>query len=771
MAQPSYKVFLNQKEPTGPWKDDRFPANDSSLIGSRTENRNKIKPSDVEWKRASEIFPQPCLFENKINAENFVQGKISDYYLLSSLTALCQYPGLITQIFLTKEYNPDGYYKLLLFIDGEFQILFVDDYFPCLKGTNIPFFLKPNNFELWAMLLEKAWAKLNKGYANILNGWPCDIFKTFTGFSCEYINLQEENEQHLWPTIRFIERNSGLICLSTKDEDEVNKIGLLKNQTYNLVETLEMEDENGNVTNICKLRNYWEKSDWSGDWSEKSEQWKKNINLQGRKKNDDEIFISITDILKYFCRVDLSQLICDGYSKTFDLKEKESKGPQVFNFFLRTQGNVSISIVDKNWRFHRELTNMSHPTSLVLAEYDPALKVFKNVYCDFNCFDDCEKTRTLNSGFYVLWVFKVSASAEEALAMKLKICSESKISIKHIGLDKDFEIIKSIIYHSVKFMKKEEIKNDEIFYDYSNDFNGSGLAYRLIINPLFTKYQKWTINNPKSSKNYLILPFLKEGKDDKINFEVGPNNFNIIIAIKTNNYGTFCFNLSSEVEQYECREGEDPVQDKKVSFDSFCTSDVSQIEPLADKETKSLEEYQKKEKFPVIDHWRVFAEKYNVNSNVKEAFLALKPQEGNKKLGWVVLKLNNGTYIGEAEYLYPQGRGCMLYKDGMTFVGYFDKGTKANYGKLFNKEGVLLYDGEYKKCIRNGNGTFYYPGGLKYVGEFENGIREGKGIFYWDDGTYWNGTFKDNEMDGEGIYFDGENSFTVAYKNGDIVEE
>ena len=134
--------------------------------------------------------------------------------------------------------------------------------------------------------------------------------------------------------------------------------------------------------------------------------------------------------------------------------------------------------------------------------------------------------------------------------------------------------------------------------------------------------------------------------------------------------------------------------------------------------------------------------------------------------------MKNGTYIGEADYLSPQGRGCMLYKsDGMSWIGYFDKGAKGNYGKLYNKDGILLYEGEYKNNIRNGNGTFYYPGGLKYIGEFENGIREGKGIFYCDEGSYWNGHFNKNEMNGEGIYFDGEDSFTVSYKNGDIVEE
>ena len=98
-------------------------------------------------------------------------------------------------------------------------------------------------------------------------------------------------------------------------------------------------------------------------------------------------------------------------------------------------------------------------------------------------------------------------------------------------------------------------------------------------------------------------------------------------------------------------------------------------------------------------------------------------------------------------------------------------GVKGDHGKLFDKKGNLLYEGDYKNSIRNGQGTFYYPDGSKYVGEFVNGLREGKGIFYWNDGTYWDGTFKNNEMDGNGNFLNGEESYELVYKVGDLAEE
>ena len=110
-------------------------------------------------------------------------------------------------------------------------------------------------------------------------------------------------------------------------------------------------------------------------------------------------------------------------------------------------------------------------------------------------------------------------------------------------------------------------------------------------------------------------------------------------------------------------------------------------------------------------------------------------------------------------------------KGGLQWIGYFYDGVKGDQGRLFDRKGNLLYEGDYKNGIRNGNGTFYYPDGSKYEGEFVNGLREGKGVFSWNDGTYWDGTFKNNEMDGTGNFFDGEEAYEVTYKEGDLVDE
>ena len=75
---------------------------------------------------------------------------------MSSLVAMTNIPQLICQLFKPFQINKNVWYEVGLNIEGEWQIVLLDDYFSCSKKTRIPTFAKPNGPELWAILLEKA---------------------------------------------------------------------------------------------------------------------------------------------------------------------------------------------------------------------------------------------------------------------------------------------------------------------------------------------------------------------------------------------------------------------------------------------------------------------------------------------------------------------------------------------------------------------------------------------------------------------------------------
>ena len=113
----------------------------------------------------------------------------------------------------------------------------------------------------------------------------------------------------------------------------------------------------------------------------------------------------------------------------------------------------------------------------------------------------------------------------------------------------------------------------------------------------------------------------------------------------------------------------------------------------------------------------------------------------------------------------------IFQKEEAFYVGYWDNGRQYKKGKVFDmNNNNLIYDGEYKKGNRDGKGVYYYKNGERYEGKFKNGLREGKGIFFWKDGNRWEGYFKNDEMNGEGIFYDGNESYTAIYKNGELIE-
>ena len=197
--------------PNEKFTDPLFPPNLNSLI-SKDENDNyidikegptnskKIDTINTSWRRCSEIFKNQkyLIFENKIKIEDINQGKLGDCYFLATLASLTNYPNLIYKMFKTKKINEEGYFEIILFINGKFQIIIIDDYLPIDIRNGKEIYAKSNNNSIWVCLLEKVWAKVNGGYSNIIKGWMNQALECLTGFSSQSFNHRKLNNDILW---------------------------------------------------------------------------------------------------------------------------------------------------------------------------------------------------------------------------------------------------------------------------------------------------------------------------------------------------------------------------------------------------------------------------------------------------------------------------------------------------------------------------------------------------------------------------------------------
>ena len=90
---------------------------------------------------------------------------------MSALSSIAEYPELVKKLFVTKNYNKDGVYRVQLCKDGVWQEVTVDDYIPCSKEAGgFPMFSRGASGDMWVMLLEKAYAKLNGNYFTLRGG-------------------------------------------------------------------------------------------------------------------------------------------------------------------------------------------------------------------------------------------------------------------------------------------------------------------------------------------------------------------------------------------------------------------------------------------------------------------------------------------------------------------------------------------------------------------------------------------------------------------------
>ena len=787
------KIFKNQniENKSTPWIDDLFPPNENSLLGKNNNNEyldqnegkyKMIHSSEIEWKRINEIIPNPLLYEDTITSTNLRYGRLSYIYFNTVLISLNKFPSIFNKIILNKEYTSDGIYKIILFIDNEFKIVYIDDFFPCIKNSNVLYFIKPSNFSFWPLLIEKAWAKINGGYQNIINLWPCDLLKALTGAACDVLIHDELNCEQLFNELNDIDKNNGICISLTKNNNEVTQNGLTNYHMYILVDTEKIELEKNNFLFLCKFFDPNSNEIGMGEWNQTrgslnmSEKIRKKISNDKLEMKKGEFWILIEDVKKLFLRSDLCHMIFDGFSKIYTYKKENKndlKYPKIFNFYMPEEGMISISILsEKNWHYHRDLRDEHNPASLIIAQYDNNNNEIKDILLTkYQSNEDTEISKFLYKGYYIVWCYIYNNNSKNN-STHIRFCSDVKIGIKYMNDDTNFELIKNIIIQNRTKNNLEKIKKSKIFYETENSFEKSGIGYTLCINKFDNIYQEWNVNTNQLEGYYLLPPY---DTKKKFNINIKNNSNEIILGIKKQKYGEHWFNLDIEVTQFENNNEQEKniINDKKdeIDINSYFSKNNTDFEIISGEPTFSYEEIKSINNYPKLNHWQLFLEK----NKAKYPFIISELEKlnpiDNEKLDLVEISKNDTVYIGEADYIIRTGRGGMIFKnDGIIYIGYWDNGRQFKKGKLFDFNNNLIYDGEYKKGLKDGNGVYYYSNGEKYEGKFCEGVREGKGIFYWKDGTKWEGYFKNDEMNGEGIFYDGKDSYNAVYKNGELIE-
>ena len=107
-------------------------------------------------------------------------------------------------------------------------------------------------------------------------------------------------------------------------------------------------------------------------------------------------------------------------------------------------------------------------------------------------------------------------------------------------------------------------------------------------------------------------------------------------------------------------------------------------------------------------------------------------------------------YIGEISNNQKNGKGKMIYKDGITYIGEWKNNKYHGSGILTSLDGAKFI-GEYQNGYKHGVGTYIFPSGDKFIGEYRNGQKYGWGLYRYANGEEYWGEWRLGEEHGKGI--------------------
>ena len=271
---------------------------------------------------------------------------------------MAERPDSIKARFYTQKKNKAGIYLVTFYLSGVLTAVIVDDYLPVRDGRIC--FASSRDNEIWVMLLEKAWAKVQGTYARIEGGLSSIAGMHLMGVPAQTVWHDDKNisKEKLWRKIMQADQKNFTLMTATPGQGEQdNGLGIVSGHAYSLISAHEVY-RNDVPYKLLKLRNPWGCGEWQGDWSDKSPLWTPELrrDLKIVDANDGTFVISFDDYLKYYettsiCLIDNKKVYSHSYALedftdtvqsffTFELKKPIDTNEQTFSISCIQQGDT-----------------------------------------------------------------------------------------------------------------------------------------------------------------------------------------------------------------------------------------------------------------------------------------------------------------------------------------------------------------------------------------------------------------------------------------------
>ena len=519
------KTFTSQK-PSQNFQDPLFEATEESLYSSKPEvqdyqmqkvpkflrEKKKVllsqfalsqKEGRYSWAKLGELFDANKLSVLKPNqklSQDVVQGELGDCYFLSVLAAFADEPNIINKLVDPKEKGNNGSFTSNVIIHGEPVKVIVDDAFPVANESKLAFAgLNEASGNIWPMVLEKAWAKCNRSYEDIIPGNSADAFEFLSPAPYNTYYHNAETRPTLFETITEANKKGYVVLADITETASTNletlsKLGLITNHAYTVISSAVLKKSNGAEIKLLKMKNIWGTNEWVGDWSDNSSKWtqefKKEVGLE--PKQDGIFWISYEDYLQFYTTTHICKLHPNYDYTTLKIKSSKANNEplNLTKVVVKQPGHGYFIVNQKNTRIYRNLK-------------DPE---YENPYCNMVVFKDDNKNGYTFVGSDSGKHDRLYVECENLVPGTYYIAVTFPVPNPGFSLQQNFENIdfdinfRVGVYSSQKQLNIEPLNEKEIE-------EVSGFGFEIVENLAKENQDKYYFSHEGEAKSFRVINF------------------------------------------------------------------------------------------------------------------------------------------------------------------------------------------------------------------------------------------------------------------------